>query len=194
MSKLVCGYGLNDKTRPSYINGVEVKEYLHWASMIKRCDKKNISKKFMHYIDCEVSDNFKNYSYFYDWCQEQIGFENKGWQLDKDLLIKGNKIYSEDTCVFIPKEINLLLTKRKNDRGEFPIGVFFEKKPQRFRAQISMHGKRYFLGYFDSAIEAFNVYKEKKESHIKYIAENYKEVIDIRAYNALISYNVEIGD
>ncbi|WPJ68910.1 putative HNH homing endonuclease [Acinetobacter phage AB_SZL4] len=162
MSKLVCGYGLNDKTRPSYINGVEVKEYLHWASMIKRCDKKNISKKFMHYIDCEVSDNFKNYSYFYDWCQEQIGFENKGWQLDKDLLIKGNKIYSEDTCVFIPKEINLLLTKRKNDRGEFPIGVFLRKNHKDLELKYLCMGKDIFLGTLIAKLRPLMFTKRKR--------------------------------
>ena len=74
-----------------------------------------------------MSDNTKTYEYYYDWSHKQIGFGNEGdenpFHLDKDLLSKGNKVYSESTCVFIPKDINLLLTKSTASRGEHLIGV-----------------------------------------------------------------------
>ena len=75
------------------------------------------------YLGCKVSDNFKHYTYFFEWCQTQIGFEGCDFSLDKDLIYKGNKEYNENNCVFIPIEINNVLTKRQLDRGTFPIGV-----------------------------------------------------------------------
>lgn len=88
----------------------------------------HLPKKYPTYKDCEVSENFKSYEYFYEWCNKQIGFGNEYWQLDKDLLIKGNKVYSENTCHFIPKEINLVLTKSDKKRGEHQVRNFSQKQ------------------------------------------------------------------
>ena len=119
MSKLVFGKGFNDKTRPTNVDGKKVKEYDLWRNMLKRCFNENCQNKQPTYKGCNVSDNFLNYAYFYDWCHEQVGFgkvDDKGryWQLDKDLLFVGNKTYSETTCVFVPNEINLFFNNRGN--------------------------------------------------------------------------------
>ena len=89
-----------------------VKEYKLWQDMLTRCFSEKLQTRYPTYKGCNVSDNFLHYSFFYDWCQGQIGFgkvDDKGryWQLDKDLLSVGNKTYSETTCVFVPKEINV---------------------------------------------------------------------------------------
>ena len=146
------------------------------------------------YIGCEVSNKFKNYEYFYEWCQKQIGFANKDWQLDKDLLIKGNKIYSESTCVFIPREINSLLTKSTATRGEYLIGVTFEKSRGRFISQISINSRSVKIGRFKTEIEAFKAYKIAKENVLRGLAEKWKSQIDHRAYEALMGYEVNIDD
>ena len=184
---------------PSTINGVQTKEYKLWNSMLQRCYSDNSKKKYPTYEGCEVSDNFKSYEYFYEWCHNQIGFSNDGngnpFHLDKDLLVKGNKIYSESTCVFIPSEINAILTKRTASRGEHLIGVHWYKKGKAFKAQISKNkGKREHLGSFNTELEAFRAYKEAKEAFVKEQAEKWKGKIDDRAYNALINYQVEITD
>ena len=111
MSKLVQGVGLNDKTRPAKADGKNVKEYDLWRHMLQRCFSNEYQISQPTYKGCSVSDNFLHYSFFYDWCQEQVGFgkvdvNNRHWQLDKDLLFVGNKTYSETTCVFLPAEIN----------------------------------------------------------------------------------------
>ena len=128
-------------------------------------------------------------------CHKQIGFGNEGWQLDKDLLVKGNKVYSESTCVFIPAEVNTLLTKRTASRGEHLIGVYWHKTNKAFKAQVSKNkGTQEYLGSFKTEIEAFNAYKQAKESFVKEQAEKYKSQIDPRAYNALMNYEVGIDD
>ena len=133
-SPSVHGVGILGVKYQSKINGVHTKEYELWCRMLQRCYSDTYQKKRPTYIGCGVSDNFKSYEYFYEWCNEQIGFDNEGWQLDKDLLIKGNKVYSENTCIFIPKEINSLLVKCTNSRGKHLIGVCWHNTNKAFVA------------------------------------------------------------
>ena len=191
----VYGVGITGTKYPSKINGVKTKEYTLWCNMLKRCYSDNSKKEYPTYEGCEVSDNFKSYEYFYEWCINQIGFDNEGWHLDKDLLNKGNKVYSEYTCVFIPSEINSLLVKREALRGEHFIGVCWNKTSKAFMAQVSKgKGKSERLGLFNTEIEAFNAYKQAKESFIKEQAEKWKGEIDERAYEALMNYTVNLKD
>lgn len=194
-SPSVHGVGILGTKYPSRVDGVLTKEYELWSNMLKRCYSDSAKKKQPTYIGCEVSDKFKSYEYFYEWCHSQIGFTNKGWQLDKDLLIKGNKIYSESTCVFIPREINQTLTKRTTSRGEYLIGVYWSKRDKAFVAMVCKNkGKQEYLGLFKTEIEAFNAYKHAKESFVKEQAEKWKGKIDNRAYKALMDYEVDITD
>ena len=194
-SPSVYGIGVVGTKYPISGGGRNTKEYDLWNGTLRRCYSDALKKKYPTYIDCEVSDKFKSYEYFYEWCNKQIGFNNKDWQLDKDLLVKGNKVYSEDTCVFIPREINLLLIKCDASRGEHLIGVCWNKKDNAFIAHVGKSkGKREYLGYFKTEIEAFNAYKQAKESFVKEQAEKWKDKIDERAYDALMNYEVEIDD
>ena len=191
----VYGVGMLGAKYPITINGVLTKEYILWKHMLQRCYSNTYKKKQPTYEGCEVSDNFKYYEYFYEWCNEQIGFGVDGFELDKDLLVKGNKVYSEDTCVFIPKEINLLLTKCIASRGEHFIGVSWSNISKTFVAIVRKNkGKSEYLGHFKTEIEAFNAYKKAKELYIKEVANKWKYKIDERAYNALMNYEVEIDD
>ena len=191
----VCGVGILGTKYPSKVNGRNIKEYDLWYSMLRRCYSDNSKKKRPTYEGCEVSENFKYYEYFHEWCNKQIGFGNKDWHLDKDLLVKGNKVYSENSCVFIPSEINLLLIKRENMRGKYLIGVHWCNTKKAFVAQVNKNkGKSEYLGSFNTELEAFNTYKQAKESFIKEQAEKWKGKIDERAYDALMKYKVEITD
>ena len=191
----VYGVGIVGTKYSSTVNGVITKEYYLWHNMLQRCYNGAFKKKRPTYEGCEVSDKFKSYEYFYEWCQKQIGFDNQGWQLDKDLLVKGNKVYSEDSCVFLPQEINSLLVKSNASRGEHLIGVCWDKAKKAFKAQVRKNrGKSEHLGLFKTELEAFNVYKTAKESYLKEQANEWKSRIDDRAYNALMNYQVEIDD
>ena len=191
----VCGVGVLGNKYPSEINGVKTKEYVLWKHMLERCYSDTYKKQQPTYEGCEASENFKSYEHFYEWCQNQIGFGNRDWQLDKDLLIKGNKIYGENTCVFIPREINQILVKCTASRGKYLIGVSWNKRGKVFVARVNKSkGGSEYLGSFKTELEAFNAYKKAKESFIKEQANNWKDQIDERAYNALMNYTVEITD
>ena len=191
----VYSVGILGAKYPSKINGVNTKEYVLWVHMLQRCCSDSFKKGQPTYEGCEVSENFKSYEYFYEWCHKQVGFGECGFQLDKDLLIKGNKIYSESTCVFIPSEINSLLINCTASRGKHLIGVYWCKKANAFVSRVNKNkGKSEHLGLFNTELEAFNAYKKAKESFIKEQAEKWKSQIDPRAYEALMNYTVEITD
>ena len=198
-SKLVGGIGTKGCTYPTTFNGKMLKEYDIWKAMLLRCAN-TYCIKYPTYKEVSCSENFKSYTFFYEWCNKQIGFKNldekgKYWQLDKDLLLKGNKLYGEDTCVFLPHKINTLITKSDARRGEYPVGVSWDIKHLNFKASCqSGDGVLKHLGSYKTPEQAFLAYKTFKESYIKQVAEQYKDVIDPRAYKALLEYEVNIED
>ena len=114
--------------------------------------------------------------------------------LDKDILVKGNKVYSEATCCFVPKEINSFYTKANKIRGLFAIGVSFDKSSQKFIAGLSIEGKYKILGQYDNEWSAFLAYKQAKENRAKELAEKWRGQIDDRVYEKLINYKVLLTD
>lgn len=196
---LVYGIGINNQEIPINVGGKQTKEYKLWQGMLYRCTVK-CWNRYPTYAETSCSENFKSYSFFYKWCQEQVGFDNtnsngKRWCLDKDVLFKGNKHYSEDTCIFIPHRVNSLLIKSNATRGEYPIGVYWDSRANKFRVYCEIGGEpKKHVGYYDTPQDAFVAYKVFKEALIKQVAEQYKEIIDQRAYQALIVYKVEITD
>ena len=170
-----------------------------WQGINYRCKANSVAQKRKpRYVGCE--NRFKDFQHLAEWCQSQIGYDKIGdgggrWHLDKDLLIRGNKIYSPDTCVFLPSELNTLLISSNSSRGEYPIGVHKPAKLNKFMAQCQNGtGKPAYLGLHSTVEEAFYAYKKFKEDFIKQQAEKYRHVIDKRAYMALTEYEVLITD
>lgn len=194
VERLVCGIGFNNREYPTK-NCV----YNVWRAMIYRCTQ-NCWEMFPTYTGVTCTDSFKSYSYFYEWYHKQqnhntIDYCGNKWCLDKDLLVKGNKIYSEDTCIFIPERINTLLTTCKASRGEMPVGVCFNKQRGNYKTQCNIgKGVSKHLGLFATKEEAFLVYKTFKEALIKEVANEYRGQLAERAYEALMKYEVNIDD
>jgi len=114
--------------------------------------------------------------------------------LDKDILIKGNKIYSPSTCCFVPQNINVLFTKRESERGLYPIGVHLHSQGGYGASCNDGSGNNEQLGVYKTPKIAFDKYKYHKEKLIKEIAVKYHKFIPNNVYNALIQYKVEITD
>jgi len=176
---------------------VDASLYKIWFQMLRRCYDMKVreySDRNSTYSGCIVSDNFLHFENFKLWAKEQKGFLQDGFALDKDILVRGNTIYSEETCCFVPLAINNLLIKSNKARGDYPIGVSYNNSKRKFEAYVSKYSSRDYLGQFDTEIEAFLAYKEAKEDYIKEVANKWKDQIDLRVYNALINYKVEITD
>ena len=170
------------------IDNKKTKVYNTWGNMLKRCYDKNFQINNSTYTDCKVCNEWLCFQNFADWYDENYyEIEGEIMELDKDILVKGNKIYSPNTCIFVPHRINSLFVKRDSKRGEYPIGVTPHRN--KFRAECEIK-----LGVYNTIEEAFQVYKKFKENYIKEIAEEYKSKIPQKLYKAMINYEVEITD
>lgn len=163
--------------------------------MFQRCYDKKIHELHPTYNDCEVHEFFQCFQNFGVWYDENYyEIENEKMNLDKDILKKGNKIYSTETCIFVPQKINLLFNKCKNARSNCVIGVAKRDKCKKYISSLRKYNKRIHLGHFNTEEEAFQVYKTAKEAYIKEVAEEYKSKIPQKLYDAMYAYKVEITD
>lgn len=186
----VYGVGITGEKIP-VVEGKRCKQRELWIRMLDRCYSKGKNKPT--YEGCSVSENFKYYPFFKEWCEKQIGFDVKGFALDKDILVKGNKVYSEDVCVFVPQEINNILTYKKSTNKSLPASVALQKSGK-YSASFRKNRVTQNLGRFDTPEEAFQAYKQAKEAYIKEVAEKWRKNIDPRVYEALMNWTVEIND
>lgn len=177
-------------------NGKLTRRYETWHGMIQRCYSEEIQEKFPTYKDCSVVDEWHCFQVFSAWYDENFYDCGQRMNLDKDIISKGNKIYSPDTCIFVPQYINKLFLKGKSIKeSELPTGVFFYKITNRYVARCNNgSGKSITISYHNSIEEAFQAYKKFKEKHIKQIANEYKDKIPEKLYNSMINYIVEITD
>ena len=182
-------------------NGKDTKVYRTWYDMLRRCyDEKNL-KRNPTYVNCKVSESFHNFQNFGKWYENNFyQVDDEKMCLDKDILVKHNKIYSPETCVFVPETINLLFTKRQNDRGESVIGVTYNKRDKKYATRCNLlnpetgKSKSKYLGTYETQEKAFEVYKYYKEKNIKVVADYYKNKIPNKLYNVMYNYEVETTD
>lgn len=123
-NKLVCGVGTNDYGEPVYIDGRHIPSYECWHHILQRCYDPKCQTRQSTYIGCCVCDEWKYFSNFKEFYDENY---KPGFQLDKDILKIGNKIYCPEFCRFVPPYINLLLIDCGAVRGDLPLGVTASK-------------------------------------------------------------------
>lgn len=118
------------------------------------------------YIGCV--NGFTGFQEFVEWHRAQVGYISTDFQIDKDILFKGNLIYSPETCVLVPRQLNMLVVSEKGKRGEFPLGVTYDKTRKMFVAKMSVCRKTAVIGCsYTTPEEAFVAYKHAKENYIK---------------------------
>lgn len=169
--------------------------YKCWNHMLERCYDLKYKNKEPSYEKCVCSDEWKYFSNFKKWYDKNIyKLKNEKIALDKDILIKNNKIYSEKTCLLVPQSINNLFIKPEKKRTDLPIGVNYYPRYDKYISRIGINGKRVFLGYFETPIEAFYEYKIHKELSIRMVADEYKDKIPTKVYETMYNYRIEITD
>lgn len=195
----VFGVGITGTEVTVDEDGERLDSYVCWNHMLQRCYSTKFQEKRPSYKGCSVYDEWLYYPNFKNWYDNNYyEINNKTSQLDKDILIKGNKIYSPNTCVFVPSFINKLFTKSQKIRGELPVGVCYHKPNKKYIAGLSVFTNekktKKYLGSFDTVNEAFEVYRRAKEEYIKEVADEYKDKIPAKLYEAMYSYEVSIDD
>ena len=187
------GWGINDYDGFTIQHGKLDIAYSHWTSMLERCFVHE--RKSKSYVKCKICDEWKYFSNFRKWFYENYNPNVSDCQIDKDIIIKGNKLYSPDTCCLIPSRINLLFVQRGEGRGKSYNGVEKIKK-SRFRATLSNGKENVKIGIYDTAEDAFYAYKKAKEDNVKSYADNYysRGLIDKRVYDALYRYKINMND
>lgn len=172
------------------VNNKATQAYAIWSAMLRRCYSDKWHNKYPTYTECAVHVPWLNFQIFAEWFNIHYV---EDYQLDKDLLVKGNKLYTPDTVCFIPHEINLILSDKNTNKLGLPQGVSINS-PNTFKATLYANKIKRYLGSFNTPELAFQAYKQAKELYIKEIANRYKSTITQQAYQALIDYQVEISD
>ena len=183
----------------TFENGKHTDEYKIYYQMMRRCYDPKFHEKEPTYKDCIVEDHLLNFQCMGEWIKNNY-YEVPGEKmcLDKDILCKGNKVYSRDKCIFVPNRINLLFTKRDKSRGKCPIGASLTSSGNYEVHCNNGHGKLDYLGSYSSKEEAFQIYKVYKEKIIKETIDSYEGKIPEPHYSrlkeAMYNYEVEIDD
>lgn len=193
---LVFGVGINDaeytvrvQRKPFYVDGKKYYEeewvcpfYRTWTNLLMRHYCKSYKLRIQTYEDTAICEEWFRFSSFKCWMEKQ---DWEGKQLDKDLLIRGNKLYSSNTCIFIDPKVNTFIIERKSARGEYMLGVSFHKMSNKLRADCRnpFTGKKEFLGTFDNEQEAHEAWLKRKTELATMLA---AEQNDPRVAKALI--------
>jgi len=171
--KLVYGVGINNAEYMvrQFINGKNTRcpYYTKWSNMLKRCYSELFQKTHPAYIGCTTSKHWIKFSNFKDWMQKQ---DWESMDLDKDIKLKGNKIYSENACLFIPAKLNSFLSGDNAIKGGLPQGVSLCKSTGKFRVKMYQGGKDKHLGRFGTQEEALKVYGLAREVKIQSLIDN----------------------
>lgn len=196
MKATVFNKGINDWPTPVTENGQPIWQYQIWKNMLSRCFNQKLKDKFPAYLDVTCCDDWLRMSNFINDIQGIENFDKRaiGWQLDKDIIVKGNKVYSKNSCCFVPKEINCLLTNSKKSRGDLPIGLSLRTDTGKYQVRTRVNGVERYLGVFSSIEEAFTVYKNARESEIKRLAKTYKDQLAKNVYNSLLGWRIDFTD
>ena len=195
------GVGITGNKYPVSVNRKNIKEYRTWRDMLRRCFDEEYREKHPTYKDTTCCDDWLLYENFYEWLHKQENFDKwlngKRWSIDKDIIIKGNKIYSPDTCLLVPHNVNSLFTKGDAMRNDLSIGVAKCSDGYMAHCHNTFKSKKSeYIGIYSTPKQAFQAYKKYKENIIKQIAQeeyNKGNIIE-KCYDAMMEYKVEITD
>ena len=165
-------YGVGTKGSESTVgaDGKELKSCSKWKQMLRRCYSPSKNQKSV-YKGCYVSDDWKIFSNFKRWFDENY---KEGYELDKDILIKGNKEYSSNSCIFVPVQVNKFFASTVSKKSDLPTGV--TKRGKRFLSRIDERfedgsRKSIIIGNFDTPEKASSANKEEKYRIAKDLAD-----------------------
>jgi len=194
----VFGFGIND----AGLEDSTDKRYVLWSSIIRRSYSKVYHENKPSYKDVRVSEDWRRLSNFIKDIENLPNFDlalSENWELDKDLLGGDQKLYSKETCCFLPRELNTLFTSESN-KG-LKKGVFYNKRLNKFTSSINKGDKvRHHIGVYQTEAEAHLAYCKEKQKHLdglilKYddkLPENVKSKLKDWFLNKTLTDHIEV--
>ena len=163
-----------------------------WVELLKRCNPQSKNnQRFPRYNGC--TNGFRDFQEFVEWSRHEVGYlltnlvagKDQMWHLEKDILVKDNKVYSPQHCLFVPQEVNAVFALSCKTRGEYPIGVSFNKKSSILEVYARTQNGREYLGRSHDAKYLHSLWQKAKIAHIRRLADKY--AFHKRLYDALNS-------
>ena len=169
-------------------------EYHVWKNVLNRIYNEEYHIKHSTYKKAKLCKEWHNYQTFAKDINEMYGFNMKDengklYHIDKDILSKNKKVYSKETCLFIPPKINTFLNQNKKKEGGLPTGVKYRHQDQRYEARISIDGELIYLGSCMTIELARDIYVKARNERARKLASIYKGKVDDRVITFLENYN-----
>ena len=189
--KPLYGVGINDWDSPVKVDGKPIWNYRVWQSMLQRCYSEEFKKARPTYLNTTCDSRWLSLKNFTEDITQVENFNmlDEGWALDKD-IVGGINHYNIETVCIVPVSINNLLISHESCRGEYPIGVSYDKNRCKYLSSMKRDGKTVNLGRFDTVEGASLAYNVAKELHVKEIAERYRNILSATVYEKLLLFKV----
>jgi hypothetical protein len=182
--KSLFGFGYKGIGKHEFCeNGLKTVKYIIWCSMVRQVFDKKYHETHPTYANTLICDEWANFQVWGDWFDKN---HIDGWQLDKDIL--GDKIYSPETCCFLPQEINQAFAVNTSGKTNLPPGV--RKNKNKFVGQIYFNGKAQISKSLETPDCAFRWYKEQKEKHIQQLANKWKNLLPENVYTKMLEHRI----
>lgn len=170
------------------VGGKHMRPYVVWKSMMSRAYCKNFQKSNQTYTGCSVAKVWHNYQKFAAWYEKQPNAYLDGFDLDKDLIVFGNRVYSPKACSLVPRAVNALLTDSRKARGDLPQGV--SRRGKKYQVRMGIDGKHTYIGIRSTPEEASELYRSEKAKQVKIVAEQYKNALHSKVYKNLMEWEL----
>jgi len=172
----------------TFENGKIIRSYDIWKGIHRRVYKPK-PQEVKNYFGCSVCEEWMIYSNFKKWYDEHY---IEGYHIDKDILVKGNKIYGPEYCCFVPLVINSIFV-RKKPKESAVVGVqkTIEYGKVVYTSVINdWLEKKLLCKRGKTEKEAYGYYVERRLDYIKRIADHFKDTLEERVYQTLYNYQM----
>ena len=173
------------------LTGKTTEEYRAWAHMLRRVYDTKMHIIQPYYKGMEVCEEWHNFQNFAEWYTSHRNY-GLGFELDKDILSGGDKIYSPETCMLLPKEINASLIVKPTTKGKkLPTGVTRTKNKvvNRYRVRVRGLLPNELYCYANTVEEAAVKSLEAKDIRLMQLVEKYKRYLDDCEIEAILNFN-----
>lgn len=162
-------------------------EYQAWKDMLKRCYSKKFLEKNKSYLGCSVSEEWLNFQVFAEWYTKQKNY-GKGYHLDKDLLIKGNKVYSKESCSLLPVEVNTAISVRA-DYVERGLPECVQRTPSgRYVVRVRSLEEGSYVGTYDDLDDATQSSLVARSLRVKELHDKYEDCLSEKQKSSLLNW------